>query len=94
MSRIDGGMSRGIAAAAAVVAVALGAQLGACAGVGACVSGPVSYSYGQRVYCYDDWDAAECDSNDDQHVNGASWSFYGGDTCWDRGLTSGSNPWP
>jgi hypothetical protein len=63
-------------------------------GVGACVSDPVDYQSGQRVYCYDGWDEADCDTNQAEQVNGADWTFYGGQECDDRDLTSGSNPYP
>ena len=66
----------------------------ACAKTGACVSSAVEYTYGLRVYCYDDWSADECADNDAQNVNGASWTHYPGDTFADRGLEEGSNPWP
>jgi hypothetical protein len=62
---------------------------------GACVSDVVEFSQiGDRVYCYDSWDKSDCDANDADNVNGASWTFYEGQTCEDRGLTEGSNPWP
>ena len=66
----------------------------ACARTGACVSSEVEYTYGFRVYCYNDWSRDECDDNDAQNVNGASWTFYAGQTCDDRDLVEGSNPWP
>ena len=68
--------------------------LSSCGGTGCCVSDPVYYSYGYRVYCYDDWDKSDCEENDSEQVNGASWTFYRGDTCEDRGLVEDSNPWP
>lgn len=63
-------------------------------GVGTCVSDVVSYSFGDQVYCYDGWDESECDAYDADNVNGASWTFHGGQTCADRGLSEGSNSWP
>ena len=63
-------------------------------GVGACQSETVEYSQGLRVYCYDGWTRSECEDNDKQQVNGASWFFYSGQSCSDRGLDEGSNPWP
>ena len=56
-------------------------------GTGACVSSPVSYSYGAVTYCYDNWSSADCSNHDANQVNGASWTFYSGQTCADRGLT-------
>ncbi len=78
---------------AAVAFALLGLSLAACItdGTGACISSPVSYSYGSRVYCYDGWDESDCDDNDSTRTNGASWTFYSGDTCEDHGLTNGSN---
>lgn len=61
---------------------------------GVCVSDAVTYSYGQRVYCYSDFTEGECDEHDASEVNGASWSFHSGQTCADRDLDEGSNPWP
>lgn len=63
-------------------------------GSGACVSDPVQYSFGLRVYCYSNWSSADCSVNNNDQVNGANWAFYGGQTCEDRSLTDGSNPWP
>lgn len=63
-------------------------------GLGACVSSPVSYSFGQRVYCYSEWSSDDCAINDSEQVNGASWVFHSGQTCEDRDLVDGSNPWP
>jgi hypothetical protein len=63
-------------------------------GSGACVSDPVEFSFGLRVYCYNDWDQDECSSNDRREVNGARWTFYKGQSCEDRDLEEGSNPWP
>lgn len=63
--------------------------------VGACVSDVVTYSQiGDKVYCYSDWSESECEANDRENVNGAGWTFYGGDSCQDRGLAEGSNPAP
>jgi len=61
---------------------------------GACVSGPVSYSFGVRVYCYSGWAKNECQAYNRDEVNGASWSFHSGQSCGDRDLDDGSNPWP
>ncbi|MGQ9616681.1 MAG: hypothetical protein ACUVWJ_09835 [Spirochaetota bacterium] len=69
-------------------------MLSSCGGTGCCVSDAVSYSYGDRVYCYDDWDKSDCEENDSEQVNGAGWTFYRGQTCEDRDLVGGSNPWP
>lgn len=63
-------------------------------GTGACVSDAVEYSFGLRVYCYSDFDKKECDSHNRNQVNGADWSFHEGQTCGDRDLDEGSNPWP
>jgi len=83
-----------VAAGAALAAVSV--SLADCGdGVGACVSDPVQYQeIGQRVYCYDGWDSAECDVNQTEQVNGADWTFYGGQTCDDRGYDTGSNVYP
>lgn len=61
---------------------------------GVCVSDAVSYTYGLRVYCYSDFDKSECAEYDDSEVNGAAWFFHSGQTCADRDLEEGSNPWP
>jgi hypothetical protein len=64
-------------------------------GVGVCVSDPVSFSFGLRVYCYSNYNESECSDYDSQQVNGAAnWTFHSGQTCSDRDLTEGSNPWP
>ena len=80
------------------VAVACALGVSGCdifsSGVGACVSEPVEYTFGLRVYCYSEWDKTECTENDELNVNGASWTFYSGQSCEDRDLTDGSNPWP
>ena len=78
------------------VALTLLALVGpACGGgVGACVSSAVQYSFGLRVYCYSGWSGGECSVNDAEQVNGASWTFYSGQSCSDRDLVDGSNPWP
>ncbi|MDH5548023.1 MAG: hypothetical protein OEZ43_20795 [Gammaproteobacteria bacterium] len=68
--------------------------MGCESGVGACQSEPVEYSFGLRVYCYSGWDKAECEANNSQQVNGAKWYFHSGQSCEDRGLSEGSNPWP
>jgi hypothetical protein len=83
-------------ASTTVMAIAFAAlAAGACGGgAGACVSEPVEYSFGLRVYCYSDWTGADCEVNNQDNVNGASWAFYEGQTCEDRSLTDGSNPWP
>lgn len=66
--------------------------LSGCAGAGACVSDVVDFQYqGPKIYCYDDWDRADCDINDQEQVNGAGWTFFAGQTCDDRGLVEGSN---
>ena len=61
---------------------------------GVCVSEPVSFSFGLRVYCYNDFDEDECRDYNAQNVNGAAWVFHSGQTCGDRDLTTGSNAWP
>jgi hypothetical protein len=66
----------------------------ACSGTGACVSDVVEFTSFLRVYCYDDFSKDECEDYDAQNINGANWTFYRGDTCDDRGLVEGSNPWP
>jgi len=51
-----------------------------CEAVGAC------YGYSDildSTYCYDDWYDWECDEYAAEGVNGASWSFYAGQTCAD-----------
>ena len=64
-------------------------------GVGACVSDAVKFEYlGLRVYCYSYWDESDCTEHQQSQVNGANWTFYEGQTCSDRGLVDGSNPWP
>lgn len=78
----------GIALFAAFALAACGSS------TGACVSDPVQYTFGLRVYCYSQWSSQECSVNNNDQVNGANWSFYGGQTCADRSLTDGSNPWP
>ncbi|NJD17675.1 MAG: hypothetical protein FIA95_00085 [Gemmatimonadetes bacterium] len=84
-----------VVAAVAVLGVLL---VGGCGifgpGTGACVSDAVQYTYGLRVYCYSDWSKEDCSKNDDDNVNGASWTFHEGQSCADRDLTDGSNPWP
>ncbi|MEM1118547.1 MAG: hypothetical protein AAF845_13850 [Bacteroidota bacterium] len=61
---------------------------------GACVSDAVSFSFGLRVYCNNNFDESECRARSADQVNGASWTFHGGQTCADRDLTEGSNPFP
>jgi hypothetical protein len=79
--------------AALVLAVLTSAGCGE--DVGLCVSTPVEYTYGLRVYCYgDNWTQAECSDYNAQRVNGAEWFFHSNQTCADRGLVDGSNPWP
>lgn len=63
-------------------------------GSGVCVSEPVSFSFGLRVYCYDDFSEDECRAYTADNVNGAAWVFHSGQSCADRDLTSGSNAWP
>lgn len=78
----------------AVIVITLSAFAAGCpsgGGTGACVSSRVDYSSFSAVYCYDGWDKSDCTSNNEQHVNGASWTFYSGDSCSDRGYHSGSN---
>lgn len=58
---------------------------------GACVSDPVTYNFGVRTYCYENWDESDCDRNADDQTNGADWTFYSGQSCADRGLHTGSN---
>jgi len=83
-----------VAAGATLAAVSV--SLAGCGGgVGACVSDPVQFQeIGQRVYCYDDWDKADCDEHQTSQVNGVDWTFYGGQTCDDRGFDPGSNVYP
>ena len=74
---------------------ALFALLSGCSGsgTGACVSSPVSYYSFTAVYCYSNWDKADCDYNNANDIDGGSpWYFYSGQSCSDRGLTDGSNP--
>lgn len=61
---------------------------------GVCVSDAVDFTFGQRVYCYNDFDESECSDYDADEVNGAQWSFHSDQTCADRDLSEGSNPWP
>jgi len=62
---------------------------------GCCQSSPVEFSFGLRVYCQNDFDEEECADYDRQQVNGAEqWTFHEGQTCEDRDLVEGSNPWP
>ena len=61
---------------------------------GACVSTPKEFTYGLRVYCNSGWDASECSEYNELGVNGVSWSHHSGQTCQDRNLEEGSNPWP
>jgi len=64
-------------------------------GVGVCVSDPVTFSFGDRVYCYSDYTQSECSDYDQEQINGAAnWTFHSGQTCADRDLVEGSNPWP
>jgi len=67
---------------AAAVAVSFVLAVGGCdifgPDSGACVSEPVQYTFGLRVYCYSDWTEDECSENDSQKVNGAGWTHYGG----------------
>lgn len=57
--------------------------LSACSFSGACVS-----TGGSPEECKQDWDQADCDDFDANNVNGATWTFYPGQTCADRGFTS------
>lgn len=66
----------------------------ACSGTGACVSDVRDLYSGSVVYCYDDFSKDECEDYDAQELNTVGWTFYRGDTCDDRGLDEGSNPWP
>lgn len=63
-------------------------------GTGVCVSDAVEYTFGLRVYCYSDYTSDECAEYNNMQVNGANWSYHGGQTCADRDLDEGSNPWP
>jgi hypothetical protein len=66
-----------------------------CSGTGACVSDVVEFQFiSDKVYCYDDFSKDECEDYTAQQINGASWTYYRGDTCDDRGLTEGSNNAP
>ncbi len=81
-------------AAVAVALAALASQ--ACGGgTGACVSDTVEFTFGLRVYCYSNFSKGECSDYDAQQINGASnWFYHAGQTCGDRDLVEGSNPWP
>ena len=82
--------------AGAATLAAVSVSLMSCGGgVGACVSDPVQFQeIGQRGYCYEDWYKEDCDGNQTAQVNGVDWTFYSGQTCSDRGFTTGSNPYP
>ena len=43
-----------------------------------------------KTYCYDGWTEEDCDDYNDNEVNGATWYFYKGQTCSERG-TPASN---
>src|SRR5688572_15860758 len=60
----------------------------ACNGTGACDG--YSDLLGKR-YCEDGFDQAECQDWNDRDVNGASWNFYEGQTCEERGCPSGTS---
>jgi hypothetical protein len=62
----------------AAALVSCGSGTGACVGSGGLLASPE---------CKEDWDEAECEDWDAQEVNGASWTFHGGDTCDDLGYT-------
>ena len=40
-------------------------------------------------YCIDDMTSEECSDFDRRNVNGGGWSYYGGQTCEERGCASG-----
>jgi hypothetical protein len=71
-------LSIAVAALGATAVIACGSGAGACVGTGGLLASPV---------CKEDWDEAECDDWDAQEINGASWSFNGGDSCTDLGYT-------
>jgi hypothetical protein len=49
---------------------------------GVCTGYSAQYN---STYCKDGWTQEECDEWDDLEVNGVSWTFYGGQTCEERG---------
>ena len=57
-------------------------------GTGVCLGTDGIYGH---TYCYDDFTSAECEDYASEGVNGATWEFYPGDTCWDLGYNEGSN---
>ncbi|MBI5508750.1 MAG: hypothetical protein HY903_08345 [Deltaproteobacteria bacterium] len=68
-----------LVAAAATVSVIGCGSTGACVGSGGVLSSPE---------CKEDWSEAECDDWGAQGVNGAAWTYHGGDSCSDLGYTS------
>ena len=36
--------------------------------------------------CYQDWSESECQTNDDEQINGSGWEFFAGDSCADAGF--------
>ncbi len=79
----------------AALVLAVLTNVGCAEALGLCVSTPVEFTFGLRVYCHDDnWTEAECADYNAQGVNGASWVFHSSQTCEDRGLVEGSNPFP
>lgn len=59
--------------------------LSSCSGTGSCVGvgGDILFS----PVCKNDWTRGECQEWDDMQVNGAEWSYMGGETCEDLGYT-------
>lgn len=56
-----------------------GGGTGACVGSGGALSSPE---------CKPDWDESECDDWNSQQINGATWTFHGGDACEDIGYSA------
>ncbi len=59
-------------------------MLSGCSVTGACVG-----TGGVLLFteCKEDWDQSECDSWNDQGINGATWTFHKGQSCPDLGYT-------
>lgn len=56
-----------------------GSGPGACVGIG---------SFTGNIYCYNDWDEADCEDHDANEVNGASWRFHEGKACSELGYSA------
>ena len=67
----------------AIVAALFLATGAACSTSGACVS---SGAITGQTYCRNGWTKAECSDYNNRGINGATWYFYKGQTCDDRGL--------